>query len=90
MQIGVRAAIAARLVCVTIDFLSREAAVLVLNTPNEPKPLHWEVREPEDSGQLGELAEGRERPGMLDGVGQPPVGRGQQVGLADAESAVEV
>lgn len=40
MQIGVRAAIAARLECVLIGFLSREAAVLVLNTPNEPKPLH--------------------------------------------------
>ena len=28
------------LVCVIIGFLSREAAVLVLNSPNEPKPLH--------------------------------------------------
>ncbi len=48
------------------------------------------LEEAEHPGQLGELAERRERLGVLGGVGQLPVGRRQQVGLADPEPAVEV
>ena len=46
--------------------------------------------ESEHAGELGEFTEGGERLGVLGGIGRPPVGRGQQVGFADAESAVEV
>ena len=46
--------------------------------------------ETEDAGQLGQLAERGEGLGVLGRLGQAPVGRGEQVGLAHPEPAVEV